>query len=444
MKKGSYHTKEVKANIKAGMNKPEVKAKLRKQRVERIEVKCNYCGEPLFKMPCEIKKSNGGKFYCCKDHMGKDPERKKIQGNGMKKHWKKPGTREAMSKIKIQLNKDKPEIGRKISKAKKQFHDDHPEVAKETGQKRKQATEDNPLITYDVLYGLYVDQEMTERQISKLLGRGAGTVHRYLTEVHKIPTRSVSDYCEDLVGQEFGSRVVLSMSSEIAQDRSRKWNTVCKCGKKQTLSTGALKQRGSCGCSRTDNFNDLTGKQISFLFMKEFLGYTYYHTSERERLDAEYLCVCVCGNEVTRSRKSIKGAESEGVIQSCGCCAGLKNYGEGNPNWRGGKSGQPYCDIWKSKDFHEEIRERDGYQCQNPDCWGTCKKGHALAIHHIDGNPLNCNPWNLITVCRSCNTRAEGSKEKSRDEWQVEYHQIMSERYGYEYDELSLLEAVNQ
>jgi 5-methylcytosine-specific restriction endonuclease McrA len=29
----------------------------------------------------------------------------------------------------------------------------------------------------------------------------------------------------------------------------------------------------------------------------------------------------------------------------------------------------------------------------------------VLAIHHIDGNKQNCNPDNLITLCKSCHSR---------------------------------------
>ena len=385
----------------------EQKDKLRGQRVERIEVECNYCGKSLPKMPCEIKKSNGGKFYCDKDCRRKNSERKKAKSNEVKKRLKK-----------------------------------------EAERKRKQVAEDNPLITYDVLYGLYVDQEMTEQQISKLLGRGVGTVHRYLTEVHKIPTRSVSDYYEDLVDIKFGDREVLSLCNKAEwKSRQRLWNTVCKCGEKQKLTLDSLKKTGACEeCNIIKKFESYVGQQISFLTIKEYLGWdSIYSASEgRYKRVAKYLCVCVCGEEVTRYKAQLLGGMKNGIIQSCGCCAGLKNYGEDNHNWRGGKSGQRYCELWKSKEFKDEITERDGNKCLGPDCRKNCDH-LPLFRHHIDGNPLNCHPSNLITVCCSCNFRAEGSKEKSRDEWQAEYQQIMSSLYGYEYEQqLSLLEAVNQ
>jgi hypothetical protein len=68
-----------------------------------------------------------------------------------------------------------------------------------------------------------------------------------------------------------------------------------------------------------------------------------------------------------------------------------------------------YC-----KDFDKElkdfIRERDSYECQ--DCnmgqdkhfekW-NCK----LSVHHKDGDKLNTEHGNLISLCKSCHTKAD-------------------------------------
>lgn len=47
--------------------------------------------------------------------------------------------------------------------------------------------------------------------------------------------------------------------------------------------------------------------------------------------------------------------------------------------------------------FRSAIRERDNYTCQ---LCGMIRKG--LDVHHIDENKLNCDPDNLITLCRKC------------------------------------------
>ena len=79
----------------------------------------------------------------------------------------------------------------------------------------------------------------------------------------------------------------------------------------------------------------------------------------------------------------------------------------------------PYCQIW-TEEFKEMIKERDNHTCQNPDCWKTSKR---ICGHHIDYNKKNCNPWNIITICLSCNTRAN----TDRDYWQKFYEDIMKE-----------------
>lgn len=97
-------------------------------------------------------------------------------------------------------------------------------------------------------------------------------------------------------------------------------------------------------------------------------------------------------------------------------CSGDKNpnfgttwtIGEGNPNWQNGIGKLPYSFKFTKK-LKESIRKKDNYKCQN--CGKTQKREledlkKKLSIHHIDYNKMNCNLNNLITVCKSCNTKA--------------------------------------
>jgi len=54
----------------------------------------------------------------------------------------------------------------------------------------------------------------------------------------------------------------------------------------------------------------------------------------------------------------------------------------------------------------------------NINCWNNSKR---LCIHHIDYDKNNCNPNNLITLCFSCNSRAN----KNRDKWKKIYTEIL-------------------
>ncbi len=88
-------------------------------------------------------------------------------------------------------------------------------------------------------------------------------------------------------------------------------------------------------------------------------------------------------------------------------------FGEANYNWQGGISFEPY-----SADFNdhlkERIRKRDDYQCQL--CGLSQEKhlqqyGRRLSIHHIDYDKQNSDSFNLITLCFTCNSRANGDRE---------------------------------
>jgi hypothetical protein len=95
--------------------------------------------------------------------------------------------------------------------------------------------------------------------------------------------------------------------------------------------------------------------------------------------------------------------------------------GDKNPNWKGGISIEPYCVTWLDKEFKEFIFERDNYKCQNPSCWNKSKR---LIRHHIDYDKKNCKPDNIITLCNSCNIRANTNREY----WKEIYKNIINER----------------
>jgi hypothetical protein len=103
-----------------------------------------------------------------------------------------------------------------------------------------------------------------------------------------------------------------------------------------------------------------------------------------------------------------------------------KYMGPESSQWRGGISCEPYCDVWLDKDFKDSIKERDENKCLNPDCWSNTKR---LSLHHINYNKKDCKLTNLITLCISCNGRAN----KDRDWHQSWYQTILYRKYGYEY-----------
>ena len=138
---------------------------------------------------------------------------------------------------------------------------------------------------------------------------------------------------------------------------------------------------------------------------------TEFYRNSNQKLD--YLC--------SNGHKNCISWRKWNSGRRCPTCYYLKKFGSGNPNWKGGITYEPYCDIWLDKDFKESIKARDNYTCQNPDCWQTSNK---LVVHHIYYIKKDCHPGNLITLCNSCNSRAN----KNRNYWQKLYNSILNNK----------------
>ncbi len=111
------------------------------------------------------------------------------------------------------------------------------------------------------------------------------------------------------------------------------------------------------------------------------------------------------------------------VGHGCQTCAIIIHIGPGNPSWKGGVSFEPYCEVWKDKEYKKSIKQRDDNKCLNTYC--NSKDPTDLTIHHIDYNKKNCGPNNLITICRSCNSKA--NKDRS---WHEAWYKAILNRRG--------------
>jgi hypothetical protein len=90
--------------------------------------------------------------------------------------------------------------------------------------------------------------------------------------------------------------------------------------------------------------------------------------------------------------------------------------------WKGGISCEPYCIQWSDKEYKQSIKERDGNKCLNPYCNNKTDK---IFLHHINYDKKDCRPSNLITVCSSCNSKANSNREFHKS-W---YEAILYRRY---------------
>jgi len=126
-------------------------------------------------------------------------------------------------------------------------------------------------------------------------------------------------------------------------------------------------------------------------------------------------------SEVHKGQKQSEGWVKKRIAPHFGH---TRSCGHKNPNWKGGIAHEPYCPIWLDKEYKEDIKARDNYRCQNPDCWGTANH-LPLLIMHIDNDKKNCHPDNLITGCFSCNSRAQKDRE-----WHTAWYNAIMQRSG--------------
>lgn len=80
--------------------------------------------------------------------------------------------------------------------------------------------------------------------------------------------------------------------------------------------------------------------------------------------------------------------------------------GKKNPNYIDGRSKEnnPYPPAW-TKELRQAIRQRDKFVC------AICGYYPATTIHHIDYNKQNCEPNNVITLCKKCHAKTNVNRK---------------------------------
>ena len=196
------------------------------------------------------------------------------------------------------------------------------------------------------------------------------------------------------------------------KNNNTKLDYICPNGHKHSISWN----KWSCGrrCPFCAGLVKLTLEDIKKSFYSE--GFTLLSKEYKNAFTKlEYIC--------PKGHKHSINWNKWWYSRRCPTCAIISRCGHNNCNWKGGISFEPYCEVWKDKEYKQDIRERDGNRCLNPYC--NSKKSNDLTVHHIDYNKKNCHPSNLITVCRSCNCMAN----KDRDWHQTWYQAIIKNRY---------------
>jgi len=176
--------------------------------------------------------------------------------------------------------------------------------------------------------------------------------------------------------------------------REEKIKVVCgysECNKIFETPIKRLKQGRGKFCSRRCLVLDTASRRdskidVECLLCQKNMRIWPYQLNE----DEKYFCSKICSNKFNAK------------------------CGEDNHLWRGGISFEPYSQDW-TNDLRDVIRKRDSFICQEcgihqEELCGMFKK---LDVHHIDYDKKNCNPDNLITLCRSCHAKTN----VNRDYW---------------------------
>lgn len=191
---------------------------------------------------------------------------------------------------------------------------------------------------------------------------------------------------------------------------------ICLKGHKHSIQWSNWQQGRRClYCGRNKGANK---QRLNIDFIKLEFKKENYKLLTKAYDNAKQKLHCICNNE----HEYFVNWSNWKIGKRCFTCKYIKQSGPGHPMWKGGISCEPYCFEWSFKEFKDLIKERDNYQCQNPDCWQT---NNELCLHHIDYDKKNCDSWNLIILCRSCNARANIDRDRHTEL----YKEIMNKKY---------------
>jgi len=65
-----------------------------------------------------------------------------------------------------------------------------------------------------------------------------------------------------------------------------------------------------------------------------------------------------------------------------------------------------YPDNWE--EIANRIKDKYDWKCERCKRKHNPKKGYCLTVHHLDGNPTNCEDWNLACLCQRCHLSVQG------------------------------------
>jgi 5-methylcytosine-specific restriction endonuclease McrA len=67
-----------------------------------------------------------------------------------------------------------------------------------------------------------------------------------------------------------------------------------------------------------------------------------------------------------------------------------------------------YPDDWR--EIADRVKTAAGWCCEQCGHEHDSAAGYMLTVHHIDGDPMNNEPWNLVALCQRCHLAIHGKK----------------------------------
>jgi hypothetical protein len=230
---------------------------------------------------------------------------------------------------------------------------------------------------------------------------------------------------------------------------SAKIERVClNCGKVFYALPAEVNRGGAKYCSRKCFLN----KFVSYAI--EYRKTTYKHTPKscvicgsqyKPRYDGQKCCNREC-SVIYRSREK-PDTRVQNICNNCGkeyyidswiakrdntkyCskeCQKMGAAGEGNPNWRGGKSFEPYC-IKFTKEFRGRVRQFFEHKCV---ICGISESdvNYKMCVHHVTYDKSVCcndSPRLFVTLCRGCHGKTNGNREK----YEKIFYDLIHDTYG--------------
>lgn len=65
-----------------------------------------------------------------------------------------------------------------------------------------------------------------------------------------------------------------------------------------------------------------------------------------------------------------------------------------------------YPDDWN--EIATRLKEKHGWKCERCGAPHDPAAGYCLTVHHLDGNPSNCEEWNLAVLDQRCHLTIQG------------------------------------